>query len=49
MRNYATGITASGEHLRFERWAYEAYREGRMTDAWLEAQFARCVRFVVEW
>ena len=43
-----TGITASGEHLQFERWAYEAYVRGNIErDVFLLAQFQRCVRFIL--
>jgi hypothetical protein len=47
--DYAIGITENGERLRFERWLYETWREGSVTDPMLLASLRRCVRFVVLW
>jgi hypothetical protein len=39
------GVCANGEQLRFERWTYEAYMQGRVTDPLLLA----CLQRVVRW
>lgn len=47
MTNYAEGITCTGEHLRFERWVYEMYRCGEMTDPYLLMHLNRCIQFTI--
>lgn len=42
-------VMPNGEHLRFERWAYEAYVNGRTTDSALIAMFWQARRIVVNW
>ncbi len=43
------GVCANGERLRFERWTYDAWAQGRMTDPLLLACFARVVRWLPVW
>lgn len=39
------GRKPNGERLRFERWLYEDYRAGRVTDAFLKDQMDACEVF----
>ena len=41
--NIVIGIKINGERLRFERWAYELYITGGMTDTFLLSAFRSCV------
>ena len=42
-------ICGNGERLGFERWAYEAWRAGNMTDPLILSMFARAVHIVINW
>lgn len=39
------GIKRNGERLRFERWLYEAYIRGQVSDPMLASALNSCVRF----
>jgi len=43
--NTIVGITQNGEHLRFERWLYEAWIRGNVRDPLLLACLNRCHTF----
>jgi hypothetical protein len=43
--NYVIGIAWNGERLRFERWVYEAWRDGTLGDPDLLSSLQRCYSF----
>ena len=49
MNNMATIVCQNGERLRIERWVYEAWRNGALTDLMLLYILNRAIDIMIEW
>ena len=52
MRIYAnTGVAIqpNGEHLLFERWVYELWVSGYLTDPFLSYPFTHAIQIIINW
>jgi hypothetical protein len=47
--NMAMVICSNGEHLRIERWVYDAWKNGNLSDPLLLAVLNRAVTIIIEW
>lgn len=48
MSTYIVGTKHNGERLRFERWVYDAWRQGHLSDPLLLGALASCTYFSEE-